>query len=753
MAFEYGFYNSINGDRKYNAVDFGKIFDGIINDGIFESIGSKFFTTVGDNAMDILVGTGKAWFDHTWNLNTTPMIFTISQSHPVLTRYDAVVLEINETADVYGRVNEIKVVEGTPSSNPVKPTLVNSDYIHQHPLAYVKINPGVTTLTAADIEITVGQESCPFVTSILETTDITGLFANWQSQFETWFNNLKAQLTDDVVTNLQNQIDNCLKVTDIATQDDIEAATEGKVVTAPFLKDIRIRDMKIGDIIQSTRNLEEETNGMLIACDQRSLLQDSYPDFVSMPDIQKRINPMCISIYDTNTNNNFTPISSGVIVEYIDLTDDKKFSVCNIEKNIYHCNLETGIVSISYNAIYSPNSTYDAVCGMVDGDILYIAKTYSKSGCFSVINIKTGEMLYTTGANSVNVSISITSIIKNREYVLLLEDSITEGKYLFSVDYLSNRSMASIVPPLGFSFESGPTFNINQSGHNYNTHFMPFCSSFQKDSNGRIIKLMVGIQNDQSFAILYTLVPDSITFTHLYTSSLGCHKNTTYWYCIIGVKAYIFSYRSSEFFNLEIVDLDTATSNIYKYGKDTSNPVQITDVDNQMYSDGCAIYNKNIKYLDTANNTNKTEFSKLNMVTLEWEIFYKPDYFGKNIDINNTPNYYISLRNLLISNLYTASSSNSSSIGSVPFYYYERGIVKPTNSRDVYYKGEYLFIEDTFNNNGYFVKKGNEVFIISNKTSYPYHISVNKLDISFRVAPFIPNGYVKVLNSTQEVDD
>lgn len=275
MAFEYGFYNSINGDRKYNALDFGKVFDGVIRDGVFADIGDKMFVTRGVGSFEILVGTGKAWFDHTWNLNTSPMLFTLSGSHPVLTRYDAVVLEVNETQDVYGRVNEIKVIEGTPSSNPVKPTLLNTDNLHQHPLAYVKINPEATEVTAQDIEIVVGQTDCPFVTSILQQTDITELFANWNGQFNTWFDNLKAQLTDNVVTNLQNQIDNCLKVTDIATPEDIANGTEGKIVTSEYVAPLT---HKIGDIVYSTRNLEEESDGIWMACDQRTIDTNAYPN-------------------------------------------------------------------------------------------------------------------------------------------------------------------------------------------------------------------------------------------------------------------------------------------------------------------------------------------------------------------------------------------------------------------------------------------------------------------------------------------
>ena len=39
MAFTCGFFNSENGDRKYNAEQMSAIFDGIIADGVFTTIG------------------------------------------------------------------------------------------------------------------------------------------------------------------------------------------------------------------------------------------------------------------------------------------------------------------------------------------------------------------------------------------------------------------------------------------------------------------------------------------------------------------------------------------------------------------------------------------------------------------------------------------------------------------------------------------------------------------------------------------
>lgn len=279
MAFEFGFYNSINGDRKYNAIQISQIFDGVIMDGVFASIGDKLFTTA-NGGMEIAVGTGKAWFNHTWNLNTTKMVFTLTHSHAVLQRYDAVVLEVNDEQNVYGRVNAIKVIEGTPSSNAIKPTMIKTQYVHQYPLAYVKVNAAVEAITAADIEIVVGTTPCPFVTSVLQQTDITGLFANWNQQFTTWFNNLKAQLTDNVVTNLQNQINQCLKPTDIATSAQIKAGTSGKLVDAAGLKS-NFQDMtyKVGDIIYTRRNTELIATGKWGYADGGLLYPNQYPKF------------------------------------------------------------------------------------------------------------------------------------------------------------------------------------------------------------------------------------------------------------------------------------------------------------------------------------------------------------------------------------------------------------------------------------------------------------------------------------------
>lgn len=202
MAFTYGFYNSLNHDRKYSAEQISTIFDTLVKDGVFSHVSGIFGTTPG-SGLQVIVKPGLAWFDHTWNQNDSSMPLALQPADVTLTRYDAVVLEVN----LANRTNRIAVITGTPAVNPTKPAMSNTDTLHQHPLAYVKVPGGATAISAMNIEITVGTAACPFATGILSTASIEVLFQGWEEDFETWFTNIKLQLSDDVVANLQRQID------------------------------------------------------------------------------------------------------------------------------------------------------------------------------------------------------------------------------------------------------------------------------------------------------------------------------------------------------------------------------------------------------------------------------------------------------------------------------------------------------------------------------------------------------------------
>ena len=214
MSLTYGFYNSIGGDRKYNALQMSSIFDGIIEDGVYMTIGDALAVKQ-SSGMTVTIGEGRAWFDHTWTLNDSLYPITLDASDVLLSRIDAIVLEVN--ANTTTRANSFKIVKGAPASNPVRPTLVKSELLNQHPLAYISVPKGATSISQSNITNAVGTSECPFVTGVLEGMNIDNLVAQWgaqwaewissnTSEFESWFQEMKDQLSTDAAGNLQTQV-------------------------------------------------------------------------------------------------------------------------------------------------------------------------------------------------------------------------------------------------------------------------------------------------------------------------------------------------------------------------------------------------------------------------------------------------------------------------------------------------------------------------------------------------------------------
>lgn len=254
MAVTSGFFNSLNGDRKYNALQVGELFDGLINDGVYETIYNKFRVRANEG-MYISVDTGRGWFQHTWIKNDNLKLIALPPSELLFDRIDAIVIEVDHSEPV--RKSDIKYVKGTPSSNPQKPTLKKgTGNVWQYPLSYVRVRENSESINSADIENTVGTSACPFVTGVVSVMDIDMLISQWGAQwsnwysssttkydtqwhtwyrshalefeetwrvwyqtntdqysydFNTWFSQLQVMLDENVATNLANQIVNINK--------------------------------------------------------------------------------------------------------------------------------------------------------------------------------------------------------------------------------------------------------------------------------------------------------------------------------------------------------------------------------------------------------------------------------------------------------------------------------------------------------------------------------------------------------------
>ena len=200
-----GFFNSVNHDRKYSAQDFSRIFDGVINDGVFMTVGDKFAVTPG-SGLAVVIGSGRAWFNSVWAYNDGPVSIALSAAPLVGSRKDAIILRI-KTANEF-RYSEFAVLTGTATEGtPVAPTPTDSGNIHEHVLAYVTVDHGATSIAAAKIDNTViGTTTTPIVTSILQQTDLDIVYAAWQDEFETWEDAVKDDF-QDWITEMQDILD------------------------------------------------------------------------------------------------------------------------------------------------------------------------------------------------------------------------------------------------------------------------------------------------------------------------------------------------------------------------------------------------------------------------------------------------------------------------------------------------------------------------------------------------------------------
>lgn len=264
MAITCGFFNSLEGDRKYDARQMGEMFDGLIMDGVFMSIGDALKTTP-SSGMTVAVGTGRAWFLHTWTKNDSEYLIEVSAAESVLNRIDTIVLDVDNTEAV--RSNTIKLIKGTPASNAKRPTLINTTDHKQIPLADILVPAGATTLATTNITNIVGTSECPYVTGPLSIIQNDDILAAWQEEFDTWFEDVQDQLSGDVAGNLLNLINQRVEKTKVLdNRDEVSAATEeGFVVGALAGKSMD------ADIDVLTRRLGDKEGAQLIAASGRAL--------------------------------------------------------------------------------------------------------------------------------------------------------------------------------------------------------------------------------------------------------------------------------------------------------------------------------------------------------------------------------------------------------------------------------------------------------------------------------------------------
>lgn len=224
MAVSSGFFNSQNHDRLYDAEQVSSIFDGIINDGVYDGFGDSFNVTPNiDTPNTVFVDSGRAWFNHTWTLNDARIMVELDQPDPMNNRIDAIVIDVDRRPDI--RKNSIISVTGPTvtmaGTEAQPPTMIHEDRHDQYPIAYVTRPAGDDGIVASqDIEMKIGTEVCPRVIGILEALNDDQYWQQLEADFNVWWDGIKDLIqgdTEDSLIGLANRMDDLEKMVEEST--------------------------------------------------------------------------------------------------------------------------------------------------------------------------------------------------------------------------------------------------------------------------------------------------------------------------------------------------------------------------------------------------------------------------------------------------------------------------------------------------------------------------------------------------------
>ena len=152
------------------------------------------------------------------------MVLTVPTPDVTATRIDSVIIRIDTSDDVRNGFLEYKLGE---IDNP--PALTNTGTVKEFRLANVTVIPNATTISQSNIEDTRPTSECGFVTNLLQNSDITATYSQWQSQFDEWHNENKNSFdnwfenSQKAFNNSQTQNQNDFNETKIENQKDFDA--------------------------------------------------------------------------------------------------------------------------------------------------------------------------------------------------------------------------------------------------------------------------------------------------------------------------------------------------------------------------------------------------------------------------------------------------------------------------------------------------------------------------------------------------
>ena len=162
------FFNSVNGDRKYDASDWAEYFASLIGNGVFGSP-ADCLKVLPDEHVAVAVSAGAAWINGYYYANTTRLPLELPTPDGILNRIDRIVVRWSLTE----RAITVRVKPGAPASSPQPPALQRDASVYELALADVYVAAGAASILESNITDQRGIGAlCGTVSSIVSEAHI-----------------------------------------------------------------------------------------------------------------------------------------------------------------------------------------------------------------------------------------------------------------------------------------------------------------------------------------------------------------------------------------------------------------------------------------------------------------------------------------------------------------------------------------------------------------------------------------------------
>lgn len=191
MTIRSGFFNSINGDRKYEAGRFAEYFATFIGNGIFPNP-STGFQVIANNNMTITIKPGRAWINGYIVINDEDLVLSLETADGLLNRIDRVALRY----DVVGREITPVIKKGDSATVPSVKLLQRDDDAYELGLADIRIDKGSISISQSNItDLRLNRTYCGIVHGLIDQVDTTTLF----NQYQDWIREKKDEYNTDLI--------------------------------------------------------------------------------------------------------------------------------------------------------------------------------------------------------------------------------------------------------------------------------------------------------------------------------------------------------------------------------------------------------------------------------------------------------------------------------------------------------------------------------------------------------------------------